>query len=120
MHPWLAVVAITMMPIKKRTMNARWARSLGKRILKYYSGAVLPKGSRPVIPESRSEYISTGAGQYSAWSGGKHLIVIRRFRSPRVRRPVTPYGMAIPWVGQAWGGLWDCDNIRPSLFRKST
>ena len=24
-HPWLAVVAITMIPIRKRTTNARWA-----------------------------------------------------------------------------------------------
>lgn len=41
MHPWLAVVAIRIMAIKKRTTNARWARSLGKRILNIYSGAVL-------------------------------------------------------------------------------
>jgi hypothetical protein len=75
-HPWLAVVAITIMPIKKRTMNARWARNLGKRILKYHSGAVLRDGSRTVIPQSRSEYISTLAGQYSTWSGGKNGLVI--------------------------------------------
>ena len=38
MQPWLAVVAITMIPIKKRTMKARWARNLGKRILDFNSG----------------------------------------------------------------------------------
>ena len=41
MQPWLAVVAITMMPISKRTMKARWARNLGKRILELNSGCVL-------------------------------------------------------------------------------
>ncbi len=45
MHPWLAVVAIRIMAIKKRTTNARWARSLGKRILNIYSGAVLCEGA---------------------------------------------------------------------------
>ncbi len=45
MHPWLAVVAIRIMAIKKRTTNARWARSLGKRILNIYSGAVLWGGA---------------------------------------------------------------------------
>ena len=41
MQPWLAVVAITMMPINRRTMKARWARNLGKRILELNSGCVL-------------------------------------------------------------------------------
>ena len=41
MQPWLAVVAITMMPISKRTMKARWARNLRKRILELNSGSVL-------------------------------------------------------------------------------
>ena len=41
MQPWLAVVAITMMPINKRTIKARWARNLGKRILELNSGCVL-------------------------------------------------------------------------------
>ena len=45
MHPWLAVVAIRIMAIKKRTTKARWARSLGKRILNIYSGAVLCEGA---------------------------------------------------------------------------
>jgi len=46
-HPWLAVVAITMIPIRKRTTNARWARSRGKRILNIYSGRILA-GERSV------------------------------------------------------------------------
>ena len=47
-HPWLAVVAITMIPISKRTTNARWARSRGKRILNIYSGRILAGGGRSV------------------------------------------------------------------------
>ena len=50
MHPWLAVVAIRIMAIKKRTTNARWARSLGKRILNIYSGSVLRRDTQAVIP----------------------------------------------------------------------
>ena len=49
-HPWLAVVAITMIPIRKRTTNARWARSRGKRILNIYSGRILA-GERSVRPQ---------------------------------------------------------------------
>ena len=44
MQPWLAVVAITMMPINKRTIKARWARNLGKRILELNSGCLLRFG----------------------------------------------------------------------------
>jgi len=43
-QPWLAVVAITMMPINKRTTNARWARNLGKRILNIHSNSGLRTG----------------------------------------------------------------------------
>jgi len=43
-QPWLAVVAITMMPINKRTIKARWARNLGKRILELNSGCLLRFG----------------------------------------------------------------------------
>gem|GEM_PF-5764709 len=82
MHPWLAVVAIRIMAIKKRTTNARWARSLGKRILNIYSGAVLwgriVGGSHPIIPETLWQYISTRRGQYSTQSGGKNRVVITR------------------------------------------
>ena len=50
MHPWLAVVAIRIMAIRKRTTNARWARSLGKRILNIYSGSVLRGGTSRSSP----------------------------------------------------------------------
>ena len=74
MHPWLAVVAI-----KMRTRNARWGRSLGKRILNFRSGAVLGEGN---IPESRWQYISTLAGQYSTPPDGKVSLAVVRILPP--------------------------------------
>jgi hypothetical protein len=50
-QPWLAVVAITMMPIKRSTMNARWGRRLGKRILNIHSISGLQTGACRSFPK---------------------------------------------------------------------
>jgi len=106
-HPWVAVVAIRIMPIKKSTRNARWARSLGKRILKIYSGAVLRGGSQPAVPRPRSEYISTGAGQYSARSRWEiwtcHNAVLASSCLPPCCPRCVSESLGRPGVGQPLG-----------------
>ena len=73
MHPWLAVVAITIIPIRKRTMNARWARRLGKRILKIYSGAVLRGGANRQAPDRVRGISPLALGRTAPGSAGLAL-----------------------------------------------
>lgn len=76
-QPWLAVVAMRMMPIKISPINALRVRSPGMRILYIYSVLVLrfwlacgePMGHTPPCENRRWQYIPTDVAQYSIGSG---------------------------------------------------
>ena len=74
MHPWLAVVAKRMIPIKTSPISARRVRSPGMRILNLNSGSGSRAGAEELFPpcvNHRWQYISTCLGRYSVNPGGK-------------------------------------------------